>query len=49
MIRLSEAAADEIEQRARDETFDIELLIVRLLIGLWNQVVTGQDPAPHRC
>ena len=44
LIRLSEAAADEIEQRARDETFDIELLIVRLLIGLWNQVVTGQDP-----
>ncbi len=44
LIRLSEAAADEIERRARDEILDIERLIVRLLIRLWNQVVTGQDP-----
>ena len=44
LIRLAEATADEIERRPRGETLEIETGIARLLIRLWNHVVTGGDP-----
>jgi cytochrome P450 len=44
LIRLAEANADEIERRSRGTTLDLEAGVVRLLIRLWNHVVTGGDP-----
>jgi cytochrome P450 len=44
LIRLAEATADEIARRPRGETLDIETGVTRLLIRLWNHVVTGGDP-----
>ena len=44
LIRLAEATADEVERCPRGETLDIETGVVRLLIRLWNHVVTGGDP-----
>jgi cytochrome P450 len=45
LIRLAEATADEIGRRPCGKTFDIESEVARLLIGLWNHVVTGGDPS----
>ena len=44
LIRLTEEIADEIGRSPRGKTFDIEGEVVRLLIRLWNHVVTGGDP-----
>jgi cytochrome P450 len=45
MIEAAEAAAGRLEAIAEDQVFDLEALISGLLIGLWNEVVTGGDPA----
>ncbi len=44
LIRLTEEVADEIGRSPRGETFEMEGEVVRLLIRLWNHVVTGGDP-----
>jgi cytochrome P450 len=44
LIRLAEATADDIGCRPCGETLDVEPEMTRLLIRLWNHVVTGGDP-----
>ena len=44
MIASAEAAAARLDALAAGEVFDLEALITFMLIGLWNQVVTGGDP-----
>ena len=44
LIAVTEAAARSLERTAPDRPIDLEPVIGRLLIGLWNQVVTGGDP-----
>jgi cytochrome P450 len=45
LIRRAEEIAGEIGQHPHGETLNIERQIARLLIELWNEVVTGGDPA----
>jgi cytochrome P450 len=45
MIRLAEEFADRLECRPCGEVLDIENAVERLLIPLWNHVVTGGNPA----
>jgi cytochrome P450 len=45
MIQSAEDFARQIEAVAGDQVFDLEAVVGRLLIGLWNQVVTGGEPA----
>jgi len=41
MIEITERAAEELERGPREPEIDIEKWIARLMIQLWNQVVTG--------
>jgi cytochrome P450 len=45
MIAAAEAAARRLDSYAPDKVFDLEQVISDLLIDLWNEVVTGGDPA----
>jgi cytochrome P450 len=45
MIAAAEAAAKRLDAIPEDQVFDLEKLISGLLIDLWNEVVTGGDPA----
>ena len=45
MIASAEEFAGHLDVVAGDQVFDLEAVVTRLLIGLWNQVVTGGDPA----
>jgi cytochrome P450 len=45
MIASAEEFAGHLDAVACGHVFDIEAVIGMLLIGLWNQVVTGGDPA----
>jgi len=45
MIALAEEFAGQLDAVAGDVVFDLEAVIGKVLIGLWNQVVTGGDPA----
>lgn len=45
MIRAAEATARKLDRYTPHEVFDLEAVISDLLIDLWNEVVTGGDPA----
>lgn len=45
MITAAEAAAHRLDGYAPDKVFNLEAVINDLLIDLWNEVVTGGDPA----
>jgi cytochrome P450 len=45
MIGVTEALVGQLEIVSRDGVLDLEPVIGHLLIALWNEVVTGGDPA----